>query len=391
MATLTIRLPTAPPQAYLAWVTWWREVEELLGSDMARTMAAGEDGAQPLGHGVRSIVPEHVRLLEQQARQALAAGTAEISPELSADTEAWDQWLDYWGRRREWLEALALRGLPVPQTPKDLADLWQKTLRAMDVELAIDLAHPEELGVAQNGTTRLVPSFWGARSAERGGGEPLPTRGTSKRAAVDLGCLGLDVHRQQGTGDAASARRIVVGAWPSPHRSEVALGGASARLRGRIPVTDPGDSARLLTPRRRCGSPLALSHGVLQSTFQWNHPGQTREFEHRADGRPERGNDPHLLPSGLESFREAEKECQAGTVEIRRVGEIHDELECAVRHGRLDSSQHLPVIGDIDLAMKTDDTEAASILCLNARELAHLAILPEVGAASAQPFPPTRC
>jgi hypothetical protein len=121
MAKLTIRLPAAPPQEYLAWVTWWREVEELLGSDMARAMTAGEDGAQPLGHEVRSIVPEHVRLLEQQARQALATGTTEISPELSADTEAWDHWLDYWGRRREWLEALALRGLPVPQTPKDLA------------------------------------------------------------------------------------------------------------------------------------------------------------------------------------------------------------------------------------------------------------------------------
>src|SRR6266498_2436969 len=151
MATLTIRLPTAPPQAYLAWVTWWREVEELLGSDMARAMTAGEDGARALGQGVKSIVPEHVRLLEQQARQALAAGTTEISPELSADTEAWDQWLDYWGKRREWLEALALRGLPVPQTPRDLAALWQKTLRVINVELATDLAHMKNLELLRTG------------------------------------------------------------------------------------------------------------------------------------------------------------------------------------------------------------------------------------------------
>jgi anti-anti-sigma factor len=151
MAKLTIRLPAAPPQAYLAWVTWWREVEELLGSDMARAMTADEDGARPLGHEVRSIVPKHVRLLEQQARQALAAGTTQISPELSADTEAWDQWLDYWGRRREWLEALALRGLPVPQTPKDLAALWQKTLRVINVELATDLAHMKNLELLRTG------------------------------------------------------------------------------------------------------------------------------------------------------------------------------------------------------------------------------------------------
>lgn len=158
MATLTIRLPTAPPQAYLAWVTWWREVEELLGSDMARAMTAGEDDARAIGQGVKSIVPEHVRLLEQQATQALADGTTEISPELSADPEAWDQWLDYWGRRREWLEALALRGLPVPHTPMDLAALWQKTLRAINVELAIDLAHLKNLelvGTGEPGSFRL--------------------------------------------------------------------------------------------------------------------------------------------------------------------------------------------------------------------------------------------
>ncbi len=151
MANLTIRLPAAPPQAYLAWVTWWREVEELLGSDMARATTTAEDGAQARGHGVRSIVPEHVRQLEQQARQALAAGTTEISPELSADPEAWDQWLDYWGKRREWLEALALRGLPVPQTPEDLAALWQETLRTINVELAIDLAHLKNLELLRTG------------------------------------------------------------------------------------------------------------------------------------------------------------------------------------------------------------------------------------------------
>jgi anti-sigma B factor antagonist len=158
MATLTIRLPPAPPQAYLAWVMWWREVEELLGSEMAQAMTAGEDGAEAAGHGATSIVPAHVRFIEQQARQALSDGATEISPELSAEPEAWDQWLDYWGRRREWLEALALRGLPVPQTATDLADLWQRTLRVINVELAIDLAHLKNLelvGTGQPGSFRL--------------------------------------------------------------------------------------------------------------------------------------------------------------------------------------------------------------------------------------------
>lgn len=70
------------------------------------------------------------------------------------------------------------------------------------------------------------------------------------------------------------------------------------------------------------------------------------------------------------------------------MGEIHDEPKRAVGHGGLDGDKHLPVIRDIDLAMETDDAEHAAMLRLNARELAHLALLPVVGAASAQPFPP---
>src|SRR6266545_3838158 len=69
MATLTIRLPTAPPQAYLAWVTWWREVEELLGSDMARAMTAGEDGPGLLGRGSNRTGPNTVRSPSNKRRR----------------------------------------------------------------------------------------------------------------------------------------------------------------------------------------------------------------------------------------------------------------------------------------------------------------------------------
>src|SRR5213080_3421622 len=108
MTGVTIRLPTAAPEAYLAWVTWWREVEQLLGSDLA-TAPGDDDGLAP-DRGARSIVLQHVRSLEEQAKQASEEGKQTISPELSAEPAEWDQWLGYWGNRREWLEALARRG-----------------------------------------------------------------------------------------------------------------------------------------------------------------------------------------------------------------------------------------------------------------------------------------
>jgi len=158
MTKLTIRLPTAAPQAYVAWVMWWRDVEQLLGSDMATAIAAGDDDGQAPDRA-RSIVLEHVRSIEEQAKHASEEGKETISPELSAEPEEWDQWLDYWRSRREWLEALALREIPEPMIPEDLVTLWDRTLQMIGVELAIDMAHLHNLkvvGTGASGSIRLV-------------------------------------------------------------------------------------------------------------------------------------------------------------------------------------------------------------------------------------------
>jgi anti-anti-sigma factor len=159
MTKLIIRLPTAAPQAYVAWVTWWRDVEQLLGSDTATAIAAGDDDGQAPDREARSIVLEHVRSLEEQAKQASEEGKETISPELSAEPAEWDQWLDYWRSRREWLEALALREIPEPKVPEDLVTLWERTLQMIGVELAIDMAdlhNLKVLGTGTSGSIRLV-------------------------------------------------------------------------------------------------------------------------------------------------------------------------------------------------------------------------------------------
>jgi anti-anti-sigma factor len=150
MANITIRLPAASPDAYLAWARWWRDVEDLLGSDLAQE---SEEQMRPdPRESAQRIVPRHVRLLEDQARQALEDGKREIAPELTAESELWDGWLDYWTSRREWLEALALRGLPVPAFPEDLVRLWQETLDTISVEVVTDLAHLHNLQIVGGGT-----------------------------------------------------------------------------------------------------------------------------------------------------------------------------------------------------------------------------------------------
>src|SRR6476620_12074448 len=159
MTTLTIRLPTAAPQAYIAWVTWWRDVEQLLGSDTATPIAAGDVDGQAPDREARSIILEHVRSLEEQAKRASEEGKETISPELSAEPAEWDQWLDYWGSRREWLEALALREIPEPKVPEDLVTLWERTLQMIGVELATDVADLHNLtvvGAGGSGSISLV-------------------------------------------------------------------------------------------------------------------------------------------------------------------------------------------------------------------------------------------
>ena len=157
MSELTIRLPTAAPEAYVAWATWWRDVEQLLGSDTA--IATGDVGGRVPDPEARSIVLQHVRSLEEQAKRASEEGKETISPELSAEPAEWDQWLDYWGSRREWLEALALRELPEPTVPEDLVTLWERTLQMIGVELAIDMADLHNLkvvGTGPSGSIRLI-------------------------------------------------------------------------------------------------------------------------------------------------------------------------------------------------------------------------------------------
>jgi anti-sigma B factor antagonist len=152
---VTIQLPSATPHAYLAWVAWWRDVEELLGSDLAvQADLPAPDRDSP----AQGIVPAHVRAIEEEARRALDEGRSEIAPALKASPMLWSEWLDHVSQRKEWLEALTLKGLPVPRFPEDLVVLWEETLRTIQSQVSgpVLLGNLKILPDGQAGRFRLI-------------------------------------------------------------------------------------------------------------------------------------------------------------------------------------------------------------------------------------------
>jgi anti-anti-sigma factor len=131
MAKTSIRLPAATPHAYLAWVSWWKDVEALIGSDSAGQHISSLPKEDALRERSRGIVDEHLLIIEEEAKMAIEAGRDEIAPELRAEPDQWNEWLDYSRTRREWLEALALKKIPDWKLREGLEALWRDTMRVI--------------------------------------------------------------------------------------------------------------------------------------------------------------------------------------------------------------------------------------------------------------------
>jgi anti-anti-sigma factor len=174
MAKTTIQLPPATPHAYLAWVAWWTDVEELIGSDLARfpDSGSGRDSLRPAG-----IVAEHLSLIELEAKSAIEGGRDEIAPTLTAAPEQWNQWIQYGRSRREWLEALALKKLPNRGFPDSMQTLWNETMRVIQAVVSDHL-------VLHN--VSLIPEDEPGRYLLRGELEVANTEAVAERLEGDL-------------------------------------------------------------------------------------------------------------------------------------------------------------------------------------------------------------
>jgi anti-anti-sigma factor len=188
MAKISIRLPTASPHAYLAWVAWWKDTEELIGSDpAAQPDSRWPGGTSPEAPLSRGIIGEHLFLIEGEAKLAIETGRDAIAPELSAEPGHWAQWLRYEKTRRDWLETLALKRLPAQGFPESVETLWRDTMRVLQAVVSDSL-------VLHN--VKLIPEGEPGRFLVRGELEVANLEAVAERLEAELQAgrrLGLDL------------------------------------------------------------------------------------------------------------------------------------------------------------------------------------------------------
>src|SRR2546423_9478515 len=101
-----VKLPEAPPEAYLAWVDWWRTVERVMHRLELMT-STGRGGGPKLLHGAvpgylsRGFLEE----LRRQAGHAQRCGNEAVGPLLRVDARMlWDA-SDVLEEQARWIDA----------------------------------------------------------------------------------------------------------------------------------------------------------------------------------------------------------------------------------------------------------------------------------------------
>ena len=115
---MAVRLPAAPPDDYLRWMAYWREVEQAMADRPALERHASAMSA-PF---VREPFADHlsgvwVTSIIQQAADAKRTGAESVSPSLEGSAADMLRAADYVERRGRWLhttvvvEAMGIRPL----------------------------------------------------------------------------------------------------------------------------------------------------------------------------------------------------------------------------------------------------------------------------------------
>jgi hypothetical protein len=117
-ATIAVVLPAAPPEGYLRWMAYWREVEQA----MAERPALERHASAMSAPFVREPFADHlsgvwVTSIIQQATDAKREGAVAVSPDLEGSPADLLRAADYVERRGRWLhttvvvEAMGIRPL----------------------------------------------------------------------------------------------------------------------------------------------------------------------------------------------------------------------------------------------------------------------------------------
>jgi hypothetical protein len=104
--TVQVKLPEAPPDAYVAWVDWWRTVERVMQRLELMTSTSRGNGPRLL-HGAIPGYLSRVFLeeLRRQAAHAVRCGNETVGPLIRADARLLLDAADVLEEQARWLDA----------------------------------------------------------------------------------------------------------------------------------------------------------------------------------------------------------------------------------------------------------------------------------------------
>ncbi|MGH2663592.1 MAG: hypothetical protein ACRDH8_12500 [Actinomycetota bacterium] len=136
--TVTVRLPEAPPEHYLRWMVFWRDVELIMGQTPTLAEAAAEESAPFIRDEVADFLSRDVvGSILKQAREARDAGSETVIPVLVVDRDLLRQGAEYVVARGMWLERPGvLEAMGVAPLEEHLAHLRARAVEEVRRQLA---------------------------------------------------------------------------------------------------------------------------------------------------------------------------------------------------------------------------------------------------------------
>jgi hypothetical protein len=101
---LTVRMPSAPPDLYVRWITWWRTVEQAMLRDPRLEDLASEMSEPFLAGAVALFISEMASSLHDQAVEAESLGLDLVEPEVAGPMQFWEEAAQYLETRSTWLD-----------------------------------------------------------------------------------------------------------------------------------------------------------------------------------------------------------------------------------------------------------------------------------------------
>lgn len=99
-------MPSAPPDLYVRWITWWRTVEQAMLRDPRLEDFASEMSEPFLAGAVALFLSEMASSLHDQAVEAESLGLELVEPEVAGPKQFWEEAAQYLETRSSWLDSV---------------------------------------------------------------------------------------------------------------------------------------------------------------------------------------------------------------------------------------------------------------------------------------------